>query len=172
MDIAKRLEQEHSLTLTNAIIKYVGDDKQRFKELMTVFLNGEYRITQRAAWPMSYIAIDHPKLIYPYLDRLIKLLTRPGNHPAIPRNILRFFQEIEIPEKHEGALVDACFKLIVSAESPIAVKAFAITVASGICKKYPELKQELTLHLEHMQNYPMTAAIKVRIRNALKLLNS
>lgn len=172
MDIAKRLEQEHSLTLTNAIIKYVGEDKQRFKQLMTVFLNGEYRMTQRAAWPMSYIAIDHPKLIYPYLKRLITLLNKPGNHPAIPRNILRFFQEIDIPEKHEGPLVDACFKLIVSAESPIAVKAFAITVASGICKKYPELKQELILHLEHMQNYPMTAAIKVRIRNALKILNN
>lgn len=172
MDIAKRLEQEHSLTLTNAIIKYIGDDKKRFKELMDVFLNGEYRITQRAAWPMSYVAIEHPKLIYPYLDRLIKKLNAPNNHPAIPRNILRFFQEIEIPEKQEGPLVDACFKLIVSAESAIAVKAFAITVASGICKKYPELKRELRLHLEHMQNYPMTAAIKVRIRNALKLLNT
>ncbi|MBL7920503.1 MAG: hypothetical protein JNJ40_09330 [Bacteroidia bacterium] len=172
MDIAKRLEREHSLTLTKAVIKYVGDDKKRFKELMTVFLNSEYRIMQRAAWPMSYIAIDHPKLIYPYLERLITLLNKPGNHPAIPRNILRFFQEIDIPEKHEGALVDACFKLIVSAESPIAVKAFAITVASAICKKYPELKRELILHLQHMQNYPMTAAIKVRIRNALKFLNN
>ena len=172
MDIAKRLEREHSLTLTKAVIKYVGDDKKRFKELMTVFLNSEYRIMQRAAWPMSYIAIDHPKLIYPYLERLITLLNKPGNHPAIPRNILRFFQEIDIPEKHEGALVDACFKLIVSAESPIAVKAFAITVASAICKKYPELKRELILHLQHMQNYPMTAAIEVRIRNALKFLNN
>ncbi|MEO6304830.1 MAG: hypothetical protein ABIP51_16840 [Bacteroidia bacterium] len=168
MDIAKRLEQEHSLTLTNAIIKYVGDDKKKFKVLMDIFLKSEYRLTQRAAWPMSYIAIQHPKLIYPYLNKLIKLLSKQGNHPAIPRNILRFFQEIEIPEKHEGALVEACFKLIVSADSPIAVKAFAITVATVICKKYPELKNELRLHLEHMQNYPMTAAIKVRIKKALK----
>ncbi len=172
MDIAKRLEQEHSLTLTNAIIKYIGDDKKRFKELMDVFLKSDFRATQRAAWPMSYVAIENPKLIYPYLSKLIKKLTEPGNHLAIPRNILRFCQEITIPEKHEGELVDACFKLIVSAESPVAVKAFAITVASGICKKYPELKRELRLHLEHMQNYPMTAAIKVRIRNAFKVLNA
>lgn len=172
MDIAKRLEKEHSLSLTNAITKYIDDDKERFKELMDIFLNSEYRITQRAAWPMSYVAIDHPKLIYPYLERLIKKLTDQNNHPAIPRNILRFLQEIEVPKKNEGNLVDACFQLMVSAESPIAVKAFAITVATGICKKYPELKRELRLHLEQMQNYPMTAAIKVRIRNALKALNT
>lgn len=171
MDIAKRLEQEHSLILTKAIIKYIGDDKKRFKALMDVFLKSDFRLTQRAAWPVSYVAIENPKLIYPYLSKLIKKLTEPGNHPAIPRNILRFCQEIEIPEKHEGELVDACFKLIVSAESPVAVKAFAITVASGICKKYPELKRELRLHLEHMQNYPMAAAIKVRIRNAFRVLN-
>ncbi|MBA3683052.1 MAG: hypothetical protein H0W73_18085 [Bacteroidetes bacterium] len=172
MDIAKRLEQEHSLTLTNAIIKYIGDDKKRFKVLMDLFFKAEPRVVQRAAWPMSYVAINNPKLIYPYLDKLIRKLNEPGNHPAIPRNIMRFFEEIEIPEKHEGPLVDVCFKLIVAAESPIAVKAFAITVATSICKKYPELKQELRLHLEHMQNYPMTAAIKVRIKRALKILNT
>ncbi len=168
MDIEKRLAAEHSLTLTKAIIKYIGDDKKKFKVLVDIFLNGEYRITQRAAWPLSYAAIEHPKLIYPYLGKLIKKLNEPGNHPAIPRNILRLLQEIEIPEKHEGDLVESCFKLIVSAESPIAVKAFAITVATAICKKYPELKNELRFHLEHMQNYPMTAAIKVRIKKALK----
>ena len=170
MDIEKRLAAEHSKSLTLAIVKYIGDDKKRFKVLIDLFLNSEYRVTQRAAWPLSYVAIEHPKLIKPYLGKLIKKLDEPDNHPAIARNILRIFQEIEIPEKYEGALVDSCFRLLVSAESPIAIKSFAITVASFICKKYPELKNELLLHLEHMQNYPMTAAIKVRIRNAFKEL--
>ena len=171
MDIEKRLTEEHSLSLTKAIINYIGEDKKKFKILIDLFLNGQYRHTQRAAWPLSYVAIAHPTLINPYIGRLIKKLSQP-NHPAIPRNILRIFQEINIPEKYEGALIESCFQLIVSAESPIAVKAFAITVAATICKKYPELKKELRLHLEHMQNYPTTAAIKVRIRNALKLLNA
>ncbi len=172
MDIEKRLAAEHSKTLTLAIVKYIGDDKKRFKILIDLFLKGDYRITQRAAWPLSYAVIEHPKLVAPYLARLIKKLDEPDNHPAIARNILRIFEEIEIPEKYEGALVESCFRFLVSAESPIAIKAFAITVASRICKKYPELKNELRLHLEHMQNYPMPPAIKVRIRNAFKELNT
>lgn len=172
MDIEKRLAAEHSKTLTLAIVKYIDDDKKRFKILMNLFLSSDYRITQRAAWPLSYVVIEHPKLVVPYLAKLIKKLDEPGNHPAIARNILRIFQEIDIPEKFEGALVESCFRFLVSAESPIAIKAFAITVASRICKKYPELKNELGLHLEHMKNYPMPPAIKVRIRNAFKELNT
>jgi hypothetical protein len=51
---------------------------------------------------------------------------------------------------------------------PIASKAFAITVATRICKRYPDLKNELRLHIEQMQNYPLAPAIKVRIKRALK----
>lgn len=172
MDIEKRLAAEHSLVLTKTIVKYIGNDKKKFKILLDIFLNSEYRITQRAAWPLSFIAIEHPELIHPHIGKLIKKIDQPNNHPAIPRNVLRIFQEIEIPEKYEGALVESCFKHLVSTESPVAVKAFAITVATSICKKYPELKNELRLHLEHLQNFPMTAAIKVRIRNAFKVLNT
>ena len=106
MDIKKRLEEEHSKTLTMAIVAFIGDDKKRFKILMDIFLQGEYRLTQRAAWPLSYVVINHPKLVQPYFEKLVKKLQEPDSHPAIARNILRMFQEIEIPEKHLGILID------------------------------------------------------------------
>ncbi|MDO9000228.1 MAG: hypothetical protein Q7W45_10720 [Bacteroidota bacterium] len=170
MDIKERLTEEHSRALTIAIVNYIGDDNRKFKILIDIFFNGETRLIQRSAWPLSIIAIEHPKLIAPYLSKLIKILQQPNNHPAVPRNILRIFQEIGIPKKHEGILVDICFKIITDAQSPIASKAFGITVATAICKKYPDLKNELRLHLMHMQNYPLTPAIKVRIKRAIKEL--
>jgi hypothetical protein len=132
MDIKKRLEEEHSKTLTTAIVNFIGDDKKRFKILMDIFLQGEYRLTQRAAWPLSYVVIDHPDLVKPYFGKLIKKLQEPGAHPAIARNIFRMFQEVEIPEKHLGVLIDLCFKFIMNETKPAAIRAFAITVASRI----------------------------------------
>ena len=168
MDIEKKLGEEHSRTLTMAVVDYIGDDKQKFKVLIDLFLNGEAKLIQRAAWPLSYVVIAHPELIKPYFSKLIIKLKQTNNHPSVPRNILRIFEEIEIPEKHEGDIVECCFSILTRAADPIASKAFAITVATKICKKYPDLKNELRLHIEHMQNYPMAPAIKVRVKRSLK----
>lgn len=170
MNIEKRLAEEHSRTLTMTVVDYISNDKNKFKILMDLFLKGEPKLIQRSAWPLSYVAIAHPELIKPYLGKLIIKLQQENNHPSVPRNILRIFEEIEIPEKYEGYLVDCCFSILQSETNPIASKAFAITVATKICKKYPDLKSELRLHLEHMQNYPLAPAVKVRIKRAIKEL--
>jgi hypothetical protein len=172
MDIEQALISEHSKRQTMNIVKFVGDDKTRFKELLHLFLNGEYRITQRAAWSLSLVSEQHPALIRPHLSKLIKKLNEPGLHPAIPRNILRIFQEIEIPEKLQGRLVDLCFKFITDAAQPVAVKAFSITVAARICGNYPELKKELLMVLEELNRYPQQPALRVRLRDAFKQLQS
>lgn len=171
MNILSALEKEHSKSLTAAIVNYIGNDKKRFKELMDVFLKGEYRLTQRAAWPLSYAGIAEPKLVKPYIGQLIKKLNAPGQHPAIPRNILRLFQEIEIPEKYQADLLDACFRIIQNPSLPVAIIAFAITTAAKLCRPFPELRNELLLVLNQLNSYPQTAAINVRVKKAIKDLN-
>ncbi len=171
MDIEQALVDEHSKAQTNRIIKFIGNDKTRFKKLINIFFTGEYLLSQRAAWPLSYVAIEHPELIKPHFYKLVKKLAEPDNHPAIARNILRICEEIEIPEKHHGVLIDLCFKSIMNLKEPIATRAFAITVAAKICKNYPDLKNELILILDEFKKYPQPPAIKVRIRNAFKTLS-
>jgi hypothetical protein len=170
MNIEQRLTAEHSRALTMAIVKYIGADPTRFKELMVVFLNGEHRLTQRAAWPLSYVSIAEPQLVRPYFSKLIDKLNRPDNHPAINRNILRIFQEIDIPEKYQSVVIDACFKIIADPLQPVAVKAFAISTATRLCTPHPELKKELLLVLEQLAVYPQTPGVTVRIKRALKEL--
>ena len=170
MDIEKKLHEGHSRTITLAIVEYVGNDKNKFKILMDLFLGKVPKLIQRGGWPMSLVAIAHPELIKPYLGKLIIKLQQTDNHPSVARNILKIFEAIEIPEKYEGYLVECCFAILVSPTNPIASIAFAITVATKICKKYPDLKNELRLHLEQMQTHPVAPAIKVRIKRAIKEL--
>jgi hypothetical protein len=171
MNIRQALEKEHSKPLTTAIVNYIGNDKARFKELMDVFMKGEYRLTQRAAWPLSYVCIAEPGLVKPYFGQLIKKLKEPGHHPAISRNILRMFQEIDIPEKYQSDLIDECLRIIQNPSLPVAIVAFAITTAAKLCRPFPELRNELLLVLNQLNSYPQTAAIKVRVKKAIKDLN-
>lgn len=168
MDIPAALEREHSKSVTIAIVNYIGSDKVRFKTLLDVFLKGDYRLTQRAAWPLSYACIAEPSLVKPHVGKLIGKLQEPGNHPAIARNILRLFQEVEIPEKHQAALIDECLRIITNPSRPVAVVAFAITTAAKLCRPFPELSRELRMVLGELSSQPHTAAIRVRIKKALK----
>jgi hypothetical protein len=170
MDIEQALLDEHSKKQTMRIVNFIGSDKKRFEALFDIFLNGEYRITQRAAWPLGYVAIEHPELILPHLSKLIKKLEQKDLHPSIPRNILRIFQEIEVPEKHHGRLVDICIGFITDARIPAAIRAFSMTVAAQICKNYPELSKELQMIFSELARYPQQAAITSRLKSAGKLL--
>ncbi len=167
MDIRAALTAEHSRTLTTKIVSFIGDDKERFRVLMNIFLGDDLRLQQRSAWAMSEIALEHPELIRPYLKKILPRLHENG-HPAIGRNILRILQFIDIPEKYESQVFDDCFRMIRSSSSPVAIRAFAVTVAANICNRYPELKGELRPVLKELIALPQLPAITHRIKLTLK----
>jgi hypothetical protein len=159
---------EHSKRQTMRIVRMVGDDAKRFTVLMDVFLNEEYRITQRAAWAVSYCAEAHPKLIRPYLRRMIENLKKPV-HDAVKRNTVRVLQGIDLPTSLLGSAADVCFTFLQSVHEPAAIKANSITVLANICRKEPELKNEFRLILQ--QHMPFgSPAIIARAKKVLKEL--
>lgn len=172
MDLKHSLEVEHSKKITMQIIKYVGYDKVRFDDLIRIFFGKDKKLQQRAAWPLSYLAEGNPRLIEPYLKKLVALLEQPGLHAAVARNILRIFQQYDLPENYHGELIDICFRFILKPSTPIAIKAFAISTATNIAKPYPELKRELLIVLNELQEQSLTPGLKVRLKNAYRILNS
>ena len=63
MNIKTALLKEHSKKQCDAIVKWVGDDQKRFDELFDLFLHDEYRVVQRAGWPISYCVEKNPEFI-------------------------------------------------------------------------------------------------------------
>jgi hypothetical protein len=168
MNIREALLEEHSKKQTAKITRYIGSDKKRFAQLIKLFLEDEYRVVQRAAWVLSYCAENDPGLVKPYLEKLLNNLDNTGLHDAVKRNTLRIFEVIDAPAKLQGKLVDLCFRTLAGQE-PIAMKAYSITILLNICKKEPDLKNELRLMIEGLMPYG-SAAVKVRGRKALKEL--
>jgi hypothetical protein len=167
MDLLKLLREEHSKKQTDRIVNYIGDDQKRFAELINLFFKGEYRITQRAAWPMSYCVRRHPELIHPYFKPLLDNLARKDIHIAVIRNTVRLLQDVSIPKRYHGRVMSTCFEFILSPVTPVAVKAFSLTILSHLAADYPEIRGELKLIIEEQWEHA-TAAFRSRARRILK----
>jgi hypothetical protein len=169
MDLEKLLAAEHSKKQCDRIVAYIGNDAGRFAMLVDIFFKGEYRLTQRAAWPLSYCVRRHPELIRPYFKPLLDNLARKDIHVAVIRNTLRLLQDVTIPKKYQGRVMSLCFIFIESTETPIAIKAFSLTVLEHLSVDYPEIRPELRLIIEG-QWESATPAFRSRARKILKLI--
>ena len=124
MNLRETILAEHSRANCNKIVNWVGRSQKRFDELFNLFLNSEYRVNQRTAWPLSYCVIAHPGLISKNFSKLVKNLHKPGIHDAVKRNTVRLILHINIPKRFHGEIMDICFGYISSNEEPVAIKAF------------------------------------------------
>jgi hypothetical protein len=171
MDLRATILAQHSKAQTTKIVKYVGNDPARFKKLVEVFLEGPYRVTQRAAWPLSVVAESQPQLILPHLKKILDFARKPGVHDSVKRNAVRLLQFIDMPKKLHGNIADLCFEFLQDKKEPIAVKCFSMTALGTIAMSNPELKKELRIIIEDQLPYA-TAGFAVRARRVLKQLDS
>lgn len=148
MELRETILAEHSKAHTNAIINWVGNSQERFDALFHLFLTDEYRVVQRAAWPLSYCVIEHPQLINKHFKELIANLHTPELTDAVKRNTLRLLQHIEIPERFYGEIINLCIDYIASSAEPAAVKAFALTILQNLSQYYQEIKEEVKIIIE------------------------
>lgn len=145
MNIFQQLEITHSKENSLKIIEYIGNDQQRFGELMDCFFTQtkDYRVPQRTAHVVSLTFDKNPELVLPYLPKLIREFMRKNLKNSLKRNILRILQFCEIDEKDRGIVYDRAFELMINPQEEIAVRAFAMTVLYNISQFYPDLKPEL-----------------------------
>lgn len=167
MNLRETILSEHSKTNCDRIVTWIGSNQQRFNELFYLFLNDESRVTQRAAWPLSFSAIAHPALMKNNFEKLIKNLHHPNLHDAIKRNTVKLLQQIEIPEECEGDVMNICFQYVESPTEAVAIKAFSLTILGKLAKKFPEILPEIKLLIEGQSEH-QTAAFKSRSKRLLK----
>jgi hypothetical protein len=171
MNLREQLLKEHSRANCDTIVHWIDDRQERFDELFQLFLCDEYRVVQHAAWPLSYAVINHPQLIKKHFTKLIANLGKPGIHAAVKRNTMRLLQDIDIPKKYHGRIMDACFKYIATPTEPVAVKAFSLTVLERLSFHYPDIIPEIKLLIE--ENYDsQTPAFRVRAKKFLQTISN
>ncbi|WP_020528207.1 hypothetical protein [Flexithrix dorotheae] len=169
MDLREELLREYNKEHVVFLANYIGNEQEKFAELIDLFLNGEMRVTQRASWVVGHCADQYPELITPYLPTLVYNL-RNNIHDAVKRNTVRILQDIDIPEDLIGEAADICFEFLQSNKEAIAIKVFSMTVLFNITKSIPELANELKVIIEDQMPYG-SAGFKSRGKKILKELN-
>lgn len=148
-------------------MQWIGRSQKRMDELVHLFTTDEYRVVQRAAWPIGLLAETQPQLLQKHLPLFVQLLRKPGLHNAVRRNITRILQYLQIPEKLKGDVMDACFSFICDVQEKAAVKAFSLTILEQLAVEYPEILPEIITIIEERWDYE-TAAFHSRARKILK----
>lgn len=136
------LEAEHSKRQKDLIAQEIVAGKINLDELIEIIKTDTGIYAQRGAFVLTSLHDNYPETLSEYRSTLHKLVT-PEKHQAIGRCVYRYYTDIDIPEEIEGELFDDCLKALISKNTPIAVKAHAMTIVSKSAVKYPELKKEV-----------------------------
>lgn len=142
MDYCAQLMQEHSRANADMIAKAIGNDPKELSKLVDILYNGEAPLPQRASWVLVIINEKYPSLLYHYVSKFINTINN-FSVSGIRRNLLSALSKQQIDDRDAGQLTDYCFKLLLSAEEPVAVKVHAMQIIANIAVRYPELNEEL-----------------------------
>jgi hypothetical protein len=167
MNLRDMILAKHSRAQTDKIVKWVGQSQQRFDELFKLFTSSDPLVTQRAGWPLSYAARMHPKLIHNHIGKLLKNLQKKNLHNAVKRNTVRILEDVELPERYHGEIMNTCFNFIQSPTEAVAIKAFSLTILGRLLPLYPEIRNELKLVIEERWEHE-TAAFRSRAKKVLR----
>jgi len=168
MNIRKELlkyqvqSKEHALR----IAEFAVSSNENFQELMHCFLSKDVKLAQRAAWSVSWAAKKNPAIIQPHIGSIVNQLSRTDIHDAVIRNSVRILESVVIPENFHAEVLSACFDFIQKRNTPIAVKAFSLTILFNLSKLYPEIKNELKMIIRQNMDYE-TAAFQSRGKKIL-----
>lgn len=168
-ELENMLLADHSRSNTDRIAGWIGVDASRLAALMVILLGSDALLTQRSAWVVSVIADSHPILLEPWVAKLLRKMQEPGIHDALPRAVTRALQWMEIPSCQLGNVAVVCFDLLSAAQTPVAVKANAMTVLARIAGREPDLAREVRLVIEQ-QTQSGIPAIIARARQVLRSL--
>ncbi len=169
-DLEREILREHSKRQTVAIARWVGHDATRFGQLMRAFLKGDHRVTQRSAWMVNECVVHRPELARPWLPQMLRKMQEPGIHVAVPRNIMKIFESVELPKNLQGEVVTLCFDYLMNPSAPTAIHAYAMGILLHISREEPDLRNEMRAVIERL--VPVgSAGVAARARRVLSRLD-
>ena len=169
MDLKPHLRGRNLKWNWNSITDYCVKNPSEIEKILNFCRDEETIIQQNAGAVLGKIIDKDKKVLIKHEQEILdNLLLNP--HVAVKRASMRVFQFIHLDEEIEGLLFDIAMNYVNDNEEPIAVRAFAMTVARRVCERYPELVHELIPPIEVMVDQKLSSGIVNRGKRELKLL--
>lgn len=146
-------------------------DKGLLDDLIYLFVNESYRITQRVSWILVLLVENKNEILLPYESLLLESLKKKNLSDAVKRNVMRIWSISGVSKKIEGLVYDYCISYLMGHEA-IAIKVHSMSVAYEIAKPWAELRRELKVAVEDvLLKEGESAGIKSKCKRVLKDLN-
>lgn len=163
------LSKKASRANSYKVVAMVGEDYEKYQDLIGLIVENECPISEKAAWAMNHCFEDGTSFVDDYFEELTKVIADSNYSDSVKRNIVRVFQFVEIPEEFQSSVINSCFDLLANKNTAIAVKAFSMGVLEKMTQLYPELKNELIASIENILPNA-SSGIKNRGQKILKRL--
>ena len=148
------------------LAKVIIEHPELFDKLLDLLQNCDRRMSLSGSWVMSEAVERSPDLLIGQYPSLYGLLKKPC-HTSMPRNVLRAMAYGNIPDELEGDLFEMCLTTVQINKEAAAVIANSITILQMICRKHPELANEISEILHSRIRYE-SASFKSRAKGFLK----
>lgn len=163
------LESVNSGDSRKELALFIKQKNLQVINLLDIF-NRETKARVRFTWLLGDIGEIAPELITSAVKELFSIY-KETNITGFDRTMAKVFWQIGIPEPIEGEVIDLLFNWVMCPDKKVAVKVYSISALLNVCKKYPDLKQELRVVINDQLD-KNSIAFKVRARDVLKELGS
>lgn len=141
-ELRQLVEQEHSRNHADFIVQVLETKPELIPEFLELIYLEEEPLSRRAAWPFRILFDKSPNLVQPYYDEITSALENIKT-PSILRCFLGIIARTKIEEKWHGFFLQYTPEIILSIQTEIAVKAYALDIFFQISKAQPDLFHEL-----------------------------
>jgi len=125
---------------------FFDTDKSNFHKIVNLSIKNEKDYSWRAAWLLSRTLTKDDKRCRPFILKIIKSIhEKEAGHQ---RELLKIAIKFKWTKKQEGFLFDICIKIWEDINIKSGTRYYAMEILLKICKKYPELKNEINYLFE------------------------
>lgn len=163
-EVESALGDKIGLPQIKAIAAWVADDDENRQSLWQMAQSDDRRQSVNSLWVMTHLITSLPEWLALLRDSLIDMLL-VENDPAKKRLLLKLLREQEYEaEDIRADFLDYCMSKINSECEPYAVRCFCMYAAFRMCRHYPELIDELEMHLDMMASRSLSPGLRSALR--------
>lgn len=124
---------------------------QNNTDLRTLFplLQADKKTAHHFLWLISDIGLLDKTYLHGYLPELLQFMKTCNQ--TYQASMSNWWRIAGVPEENEGEAIDLLFQWVLSNEVTPTIKMRAFEVLVRLCKKYPDIKQELKICLEEQR---------------------
>jgi 8-oxo-dGTP diphosphatase len=145
-EMARMVGRITSVNEITMVAKSAVRDPLLLSQLVTLSSSHEKRVGFMASWALSKVADIDIEMLKPFLPLLIDALPDVANE-SVQRSFMRVIMKSsinDIPRSHHSKLIEYCFGIMRTGNTPVAPKAYGMEILALFCEIYPDMVNEVS----------------------------